>query len=283
MNLVLLTILLVVFVILFIGILYIYWPGSCNSINICPSGQSCLNGKCVTKCSSSNDCPTGQICYNKQCIPNVSCSSTNPCPNGQTCLGGLCVPNIGCSSSNPCTSGQQCINKNCVPACITTSTLFNLQSINLPYWDWHSQNGLFFLKSNGGSLNIINTSPPLDTSFQFIFQKNGCSNNNQNINYGDLVQLSSYNLLNAQCGAGTCSLNSPDNKSCQTGSWQTFIISSPTGKTGQVCFGDQIRLTQTAGSKCSISAGTPDSGVDMQSVYCTNGGNLSIFTILPVN
>lgn len=277
MNLGLLIFLLVIFISLFVGILYIYWPGSCNSINPCPSGQICSNGKCAITCNSSNPCPTGQLCYNGLCIPNITCSTANPCPNGQTCSNGKCVPNINCNTTNPCPSGQNCTGGKCVPSCITTSDIFTLNFKNALSFT--------FLQSNGGSLNATDIyTLPLDTSFQFIFQKLYCpGQNDPTINYGDLVQLVSYDILYTQCGAGTCSLNQLDGLKCQTKSWQTFTVRSATGKTGQVCFGDQIRLTQTVGSNCSISILTPVSGQPLPNIYCVDGDqDGSVFTILPV-
>lgn len=94
---------------------------------------------------------------------------------------------------------------------------------------------------------------PLDTSFQFIFQKLGCPNSDPTINYGDRVQLVSYKMRYIQCGAGTCSTVTKTG-GCNTLSWQTFTIRSATGKTGPVCFGDELRITQTVGTNCSITA-----------------------------
>lgn len=280
MKFVILTFLLILFVSLFVGILYIYWPGSCNIINTCPSGQICSNGKCITQCNSANPCINGQICYKGQCIPDVTCSSSNLCPSGQVCLDGQCVPKIdtGCSKTNPCPSGQQCVNGKCVNECITTSTIFTLQFTNVP----SAVQGSTFLRADGGSLETYsNVTPPLDTTFQFIFQKIGCTDLNPNINYGDRVQLASYDILYAQCGNGTCSLNPPDSFPCKTGSWQTFIVGSAMGKTGQVCFGDQITLTQTVGSKCTMSATTTQGNTQ---VFCVNGNRKEeVFTILPIN
>lgn len=275
MNLGLLMFLLVAFVILFGVISYNYWPGFCSIINYCPSGQICLGGQCIPNiaCSSTNPCPSGQICYDSHCIPIVTCSTSNPCPSGQVCLNGKCVPNDACGSTNPCPTGQICTNGKCITECITTSIIFTLQFTNVSIGT--------FLRADGGSLETYsNVSPPLDTTFQFTFQKIGCADSNPNINYGDRVQLVSYNQLNAQCGAGTCSLNSPDSYACKTGSWQTFTVGSAIGKTGQVCFGDQIILTQTTGSKCSMSATTNQGNTQ---VFCVDGNRKEeIFTILPV-
>jgi hypothetical protein len=66
------------------------------------------------------------------------------------------------------------------------------------------------------------------------------------------VQLKSSSLF-AQCGAGTCNLVEDSGK-CQSDKWQSFTIESPTNKTGAVCYGDIITLSQVVGDKAEITA-----------------------------
>lgn len=168
----------------------------------------------------------------------------------------------------------------------------SLRSIfTLNFKGWYSGvTGTFTFLQSSGSLgkivqdslltkeNVTISTKPLDTSFQFIFQKIGCSDSSSTIHYGDRVQLVNYALRVAQCAAGTCSTVSPnDYGDCLTKSWQTFTVRSATGKTGSVCFGDEIRLTQTATGNCNICAGSGEE------VICYNGDNdNSVLIIYPV-
>lgn len=115
--------------------------------------------------------------------------------------------------------------------------------------------------------NVSLSKNPLDTSFWFQFTKVGCNDTNPVIFFGDKVQLQTMSGRIAQCGNLTCSTVPPgDYGGCQTGAWQTFIIRSAEGdKTGPVCFGQTIYLTQTTGSHCSISS------AGLSNVFCIDG------------
>ncbi len=168
-----------------------------------------------------------------------------------------------------------------VPEVLNPISLSSIFTLNLKNWI-SSETGTFtFLQWIGTSLqtttNVKLSTNPLDTSFQFIFQKLGCSDQSSTINYGDRVQLVTYNILFANCGWGTCSTVTGSGD-CLTGSWQTFIIRSANGsKTGPVCFGDDIYITQTTGTNCSVSA------AGANGVFCVDGDTSNaVITIFPV-
>ncbi|MFA5856362.1 MAG: LamG-like jellyroll fold domain-containing protein [Candidatus Pacearchaeota archaeon] len=71
------------------------WSDGCGSYltcGICPIGQTCSNGNCITTCTPS--------CTNKQCGPD-GCS-------------GFCGT---CTSPLVCNSNYQCSNPSCIPSC----------------------------------------------------------------------------------------------------------------------------------------------------------------------
>ncbi len=169
-----------------------------------------------------------------------------------------------------------------VPEVLNPVSLTSIFTLNFTNWI-SSQSGTFtFLQAITDHLetttNVKLSMNPLDSSFQFIFQKLGCSDQSAIIKYGDLVQLVTYNLRVAQCGAATCSTVDPGNSgNCNKNAWQTFTIRSAEGKSGNVCFGDKIYITQTTGSNCDISAGGG------AGVYCIDGDiNNSVIQIFPV-
>lgn len=64
-------------------------PTTC--VPACPSGQTCINGKCVAGqgCGSGMaDCPAGQQCLNGLCV--TPCSTNSDCPKGSICSQGQC-------------------------------------------------------------------------------------------------------------------------------------------------------------------------------------------------
>ncbi len=92
-----------------------------------------------------------------------------------------------------------------VPEVLNPISLSSIFTLNLKNWI-SSETGTFtFLQWIGTSLqtttNVKLSTNPLDTSFQFIFQKLGCSDQSNTINYGDRVQLVTYNILFANCGS----------------------------------------------------------------------------------
>jgi Cys-rich repeat protein len=55
------------------------------------TGTNC--GAPPPPCSSNSDCPSGQQCVNGKCVtPPGPCQTNADCPSGQTCMGGKCVP-----------------------------------------------------------------------------------------------------------------------------------------------------------------------------------------------
>ena len=175
-----------------------------------------------------------------------------------------------------------------VPEVLNPVSISSIFTLNCKGWISYPNGTFTFLQNVDDALLTVDkvtlSTKPLDASlpdpsqsFQFMFQKFSCPDSDPIvINYGDRVQLVTNRMRYAQCGNGTCS-SVTDYGGCQTGSWQTFIINSATGKTGPVCFGDEIRLTQTAGTQCNMSA------ADDNSVFCVNGDtDNSVFIIFPV-
>lgn len=163
------------------------------------------------------------------------------------------------------------------------STVSSIFTLNAKGWISPTKGTFTFIQAIADRLetttNVALTTGPLDTSYQFIFQKIGCPNQNPIISYGDRVQLVTYNLRIANCGNGTCSTVDPNTYGgCDTNSWQTFTVESASGKSGPVCFGDDIFIRQTIGNKCNLSAagGT--------AVFCIDGTTNpnSVLTIFPV-
>lgn len=174
-----------------------------------------------------------------------------------------------------------------VPEVLNPVNIGSVFTLNCKGWISSSTGTFTFLQTIDDAIltvtDVALSTKPLDASvhpsqsFQFQFTKIACPDSDPFvINYGDRVQLVNNKLKFAQCGAGTCSLVD-DYGGCQTESWQTFTVVSATGKTGPVCFGDEIRLTQTAGTQCNMSAAGDNS------VFCVNGDTAnSVFIIFPV-
>src|SRR6185437_12370638 len=122
--------------------------------NLCPTGQTCVQGKCVGPCSDTEFpcgpplvcvnglcvdqacetvvCPADQICELGVCVDpcaGVTCKGTvcklgvciqscscAPCPSGQVCAAsGACV-DTGCDTMT-CGAGQVCSKGSCVDSC----------------------------------------------------------------------------------------------------------------------------------------------------------------------
>jgi hypothetical protein len=65
-------------------------------------------GDCPTPCSS------GQSCVDGQCVSDPAPSCDPPCVGGQSCIGGQCVSPPSPSCDPPCAVGQTCENGQCV-------------------------------------------------------------------------------------------------------------------------------------------------------------------------
>lgn len=175
-----------------------------------------------------------------------------------------------------------------VPEVLNPITLGSIFTLNFKNWISYPNGTFTFLTAPAPAPfypNALNTTEyvklstkPLDTTFQFMFQKMGCPITSGTINYGDRVQLVSYAMRVAQCAWGTCSTVDPgDSGGCDPTKWQTFTVRSAIGKTGPVCFGDEIRITQTVGTNCSITAASASG------VQCWDGDyKNSSFYIFPV-
>ena len=88
-----------------------------NGDNLCPAGQTCYQGSCVSGCAGTGEfaCPTGQVCVgsgNGYCI-DASCATVS-CAQDQTCVNGQCVG--GCDNVT-CLAGEQCVAGKCVDLC----------------------------------------------------------------------------------------------------------------------------------------------------------------------
>ena len=166
---------------------------------------------------------------------------------------------------------------------MTISTLFTLEASN-----WISANlgCKTFLKGDGIAIrtddNVPITTSSLGNQFVFKFEKVQCQTD-ANLIYGNHVQLKCVGTNKyIKCGGGTCSADDPPN-TCNNGDWQTFTIQSAEGKSGRVCFGDSIYISQTTGDKADI---TPAGGgnvwarkhaTDINSILCIQGPNGSCY------
>ncbi|MFN8643864.1 MAG: hypothetical protein U0802_20215 [Candidatus Binatia bacterium] len=109
----------------------------CDDDQDCPSGEVCVNGRCVTAtptntpigfCRGDQDCPRGEVCVNNMCVtptptrtPIGYCTGDDDCPAGQVCVNNMCVtptptrtPIGYCTGDEDCPSGQVCVNNMCV-------------------------------------------------------------------------------------------------------------------------------------------------------------------------
>jgi len=160
----------------------------CQNIS-CPSGQTCVNGKCITAGPPLNPCindvcPSGQKCVNGVCVnitpppPIDPCQNVN-CPSGQKCVNGVCVtpppPIDPCQNVN-CPSGQKCVNGVCVnitpppPPVLINVIIQNVYDLNLNKPSYVSfrqtNNGASNSNPNAFSCNLINLSNILTTNDQ---------------------------------------------------------------------------------------------------------------------
>ena len=85
---------------------------TCDDINACTQGDSCINTFCVP--GPSKICNDGNLCTDDACNPGtgctfvnntVACQDGNACTAGDACTGGLCKPGVAvaCDDANPCT------------------------------------------------------------------------------------------------------------------------------------------------------------------------------------
>jgi hypothetical protein len=160
---------------------------------------------------------------------------------------------------------------------MTTDTIFTLEARN---WISAQEGAKTFLKGEEGALRtddkVLITSEELNGVYQFRFMKENCQTD-KFILYGNRVQLYCVGTKQyVQCGAGTCSMVA-DSGECLKGKWQTFFIESSTGKTGRVCFGDDIYIKQTTGNNPAITpAGDNNVWAQLSSENKTQNGVLSI-------
>lgn len=85
----------------------------------CPTGQSCVAGRCQPPCGTGElggSCPSGEQCVNGECV-DTACQGVT-CGSGQSCRGGACVdPCAGVV----CPRGEQCAFGRCVDPCSVVS------------------------------------------------------------------------------------------------------------------------------------------------------------------
>jgi MYXO-CTERM domain-containing protein len=81
--------------------------------NLCPTGQTCVQGKCVGPCSDTEfPCGPPLVCVNGLCV-DPSCQNVT-CPTGQICQNGVCTG--GCDGV-VCPANQICELGICVDPC----------------------------------------------------------------------------------------------------------------------------------------------------------------------
>lgn len=111
----------------------------CEDGDLCTSGDTCMEGKCVP--GGPTDCDDNEVCTDDICDPTAGCihvNNTNPCEDGNACTegdfcsGGKCVPGaqvvcqddgnvctdekcdpiLGCihvNNTNPCPNANECV------------------------------------------------------------------------------------------------------------------------------------------------------------------------------
>jgi len=121
------------------------------------------------------------------------------------------------------------------------------------------------------NVTVVDPGQKMDT--KYLFQINKCGGSGP-INFGDRVNLQSNNKY-IQCGGGTC--NSGNNQSCTTNDWQVFVITSPTGASGNLHIGDTMTFNQESAGHCSILP------ADNSKIFCgtTNNNNQYLSIRLP--
>ena len=94
--------------------------GNCGSCgNMCPSGQSCLNGRCILPGTSATVASTT--------VPITTITPELSCSSGEIPCGSSCV-NVFTDKKNcgvcgrACGSGDTCVNARCGPACTKSGT-----------------------------------------------------------------------------------------------------------------------------------------------------------------
>ena len=124
---------------------------------------------------------------------------------------------------------------------------------------------------------------------EFEFKLVKCPGNNSGVvnsgvvKYGDKVKIKADNApLYVQCGASvgqsTCSgVSSPGD--CGAGEWQTFKIRNNIGKSGPVCWGDDLYLIQLFGNGDAITAAGDGATWGQKPSISKN----SIINLMPVN
>ncbi|MDP3274262.1 MAG: nidogen-like domain-containing protein [Deltaproteobacteria bacterium] len=85
--------------------------GSVDDNAVCPAGQRCLRGSCVSSCVEG-DCFDGFACVRGECVER-GCE-TLECPAGQRCAAGRCV---GACDGVVCPVGQICRAGRCFDPC----------------------------------------------------------------------------------------------------------------------------------------------------------------------
>lgn len=137
---------------------------------------------------------------------------------------------------------------------LTTDSVFTIECYN---WISANEGQRTYLRAEGAEgLRTIDhvkvEKDELTTQYQFTFSKVDCQTDKY-ILFGNHVQLKSMsNGKYARCASGTCSLVETSG-SCKNDAWETFSIESTTGKTGRVCYGDQVYIAQVVGDLACIT------------------------------
>ena len=244
------------------------WIGKCNeaikNVNPDPKNREVIARRCVT---TGADEIWGEVIVKDVCDgdPTVEINSNDPIPS---CYEGQ-------------TSGEHGeYREEVLKPLVAKKSLFTLEAKN---WITGNKGAKSFLKGSGGAImtdDNVEVAKDKEFANEYIFKfENDVCTINPYVTYGSRVQLYCVGSNKyIQCGGGTCS-GVDDSGECKTGSWQTFTIESATGKTGAVCYGDDITLNQTMGDFAAI---TPAGDRNVWATAKGTNGN-AILTIQCVN
>jgi hypothetical protein len=91
----------------------------CNGIvddgAVCPAGQICTNGACVSGCAPGLT-PCNGACVDLDTNTSNCGSCGIQCASGQVCVSGVCSP-VPCTADSDCAPGSKCVGGSCRTSC----------------------------------------------------------------------------------------------------------------------------------------------------------------------